>query len=260
MLAKAQIPKSYQDWNRYWGAPFGKRWSRLIPRNCRTLPHLAKHCGFFAFQTNNDTRAFEYPWAFSILQSRDGRNLLEIGGGLSGFQFVLDRVGYQVVNVDPGKSARGRGWPVTVETMTRLNRSFGTKVKLKNCFVEDAMIEDESHDHVVSISTIEHLPDRDIEMVLRHVHRMLKPRGLFIVSLDLFLDVEPFASKPTNRYGKNISVKWLVEQSGLTLVHGNPAELYGFPEFNPIKVQQNRDRYLVGKGYPAMVQTIVLQK
>ena len=144
--------------------------------------------------------------------------------------------------------------------MAKLNRHFGTNVELKNCFVEDAMLANESHDHVVSISTIEHLPDLDVEMILRHVHRVLKPRGFFIITLDLFLDVEPFTMLPTNRYGKNVSVKWLVERSGLTLVHGNPAELYGFPEFNATEVQKNRDRYLVGKGYPAMVQTIVLQK
>lgn len=260
MLAAAEIPEKYLQWNQHWGAPFGRAWSRLIPRTCRTLPGIANLCGFFAFQTNNDTRAFEYPWACSMLLPKQGKDILEIGGGVSGLQFVLDQLGYRVTNVDPGKSARGKGWPVTTDIIATLNKQFGTGVELKNCFIEDAGIKDGCHDRVLSISTIEHLPDDDIQSVLQQVCRVLKPKGLFVITLDLFLDIEPFAAAPTNRYGKNVSAKWLVEQSGLTLVHGNPAELYGFPAFDPIEVHKNRDRYLVGSGYPAMVQTMVLQK
>ncbi len=260
MLAASEIPEKFLKWNQHWGAPFGRAWSKLIPRTFRTLPGIANLCGFFAFQTNNDTRAFEYPWACNILQAKERMDILEIGGGISGLQFVLDRIGCRVTNVDPGKAARGKGWPVTTDTIATLNKQFGTQIELKNCCIEDAGIKDESHDRALSISTIEHLPDDDIQSVLRHVRRVLKPGGLFVITLDLFLDVEPFATATSNPYGKNVSAKWLVEQSGLTLVHGNPAELNGFPEFDPIEVHKNRDRYLVGNGYPAMVQTMVLQK
>ena len=260
MLALSQIPEEYLKWNQQWAAPFGTGWSKLIPRPCRSLPGIANLCGFFAFQTNNDTRTFEYPWACSMLQAKPGMDILEIGGGVSGLQFVLNRIGCHVANVDPGLAARGKGWSVTPAAIATLNKRFDTGVELMNCFIEDAGIKDESQDSVVSISTIEHIPDEDIRSILSHVSRVLKPGGLFVITLDLFLDVEPFAAATTNRYGKNISAKWLVEQSGLTLVQGNPTELYGFPEFNPDEIRKNHDRYLVGNGYPVMVQAMVLQK
>lgn len=260
MLAAAQIPEEYVKWNQHWAAPFGRVWSKLIPRTYRALPGIANLCGFFAFQTNNDTRIFEYPWACSMLQVKKGMEILEIGGGISGFQFVLDRTGCHVTNVDPGLAARGKGWPVTPDVIATLNKHFGTCVELMNCFIDEAGIEDESQDRVVSISTIEHIPDDDIRSILSQVRRVLKPGGLFVITLDLFLDIEPFATATTNHHGKNISAKWLVEQSGLTLVHGSPAELYGFHEFNPDEVRKNHDKYLVGNGYPVMVQAIVLQK
>ncbi len=260
MLAPAKIPEEFLKWNQQWDAPFGTAWTKLIPRVCRYLPGLAKLCGYFAFQTNNDTRVFEYPWVCSTLQSKTGTNILEIGGGVSGFQFMLDHIGYRVINVDPGKAAHGKGWPVTTGTIAALNNQFASHVELKNCFIEDAGIKDESIDHVISISTIEHIPDDDIQSILGHVHRVLKPGGVFIVTLDLFLDIQPFSGQANNRYGKNVSTKWLVEQSGLNLVYGNPAELYGFPEFDGKEVYNNREKYLVGGGYPAMVQMMVLQK
>lgn len=59
---------------------------------------------------------------------------------------------------------------------------------------------------------------------------------------------------------KNVSVKGLIQRSGLNLVYGKPAELYGFTGFDWARIISNRAQYLVGKGYPVMVQTIVQQK
>jgi len=260
VLAASEIPQEYLRWNRLWHAPFGRSCCKLIPRHFRAQTGIAQLCGLFAMQPNNDTRVFEYPWVSSMLQAQKDMQILEIGGGVSGMQFMLDRVGCHVTNVDPGIDAHGKGWPVTIEKIATLNRYFCTGVELKNCFIEEAGILDEKYDRVFSISTIEHIPEDDIKTILQHVQRALKPRGLFIVTLDLFLNIEPFAVGKTNRYGKNVSAKWLVEQSGLSLVHGNRAELYGFPEFDPKHIYINRHKYLVGSGYPAMVQAMVLQK
>ena len=189
---------------------------------------------------------------------RPSLRVLDIGGSLAGLQFVLDREGCEVVNVDPGEDSRGRGWPVRPETFERLNRAFGTQVTLRNCFVEQAKLEDASFDRAVSISVLEHVPEHDLESILNHVRRALKPGGLFVVTLDLFLDVEPFAPAKSNIFGHNIDARWLVETSGLELVSGNRAELHGFPEFEPERIRA-RDDLLVGR-YPAMVQAMVLRK
>lgn len=260
MLARDTIPKDYIAWNRHWGAPFGSPWRWLIPRALRWQNNTAKLCGYFAFQPNNDTRVFEYPWVFNQLNPKPGLQYLEIGGGVSGMQFLLDHLGCGVTNIDPGQRAKGKGWLVTEQKIAWLNRYFGTEVELKNCFIEQAGLKNGQYDCIYSVSAIEHIPDTDILSILRHAHRALKPDGLFIVTLDLFLDIEPFTPVQTNRYGTNVSVKWLIEQSGLKLVYGKPAELYGFAEFDWVGILGHRDQYLVGSGYPAMVQTIVLQK
>jgi hypothetical protein len=43
-----------------------------------------------------------------------------------------------------------------------------------------------------SISVIERLTDNDIMDMMKHVHRCLKPGGLFILTIDLFLNLHPF--------------------------------------------------------------------
>ena len=260
MLASRTVPKDCITWNQRWGAPFGSSWRWLIPRVLRWQSATAKLCGYFAFQPNNDTRVFEYPWVFSRLKPKPGLQYLEIGGGVSGMQFLLDHLGCRVTNVDPGRCARGKGWSVTEQKIAMLNRCFGTRVNLKNCFIDEAGLKDEQYDCIYSVSTIEHIPDADIVTILQHARRVLKPDGLFIITLDLFLDIEPFKPANTNRYGKNVSVKWLIERSGLNLVYGNPSELYGFAEFDRAQIFGQRDQYMVGHGYPAMVQAIVLQK
>ena len=132
------MPVLHREWNRKHAAPFGRtlyRWTRDMPVGVRLIdatifkavPSLR---GPFAFQPNNATREAEYPWAFYATPIAPGLKVLEIGGGLSGFQFVLDRAGCQVVNVDPGMEAHGRGWPVDAQSIADLNRMFGTSVEL----------------------------------------------------------------------------------------------------------------------------------
>jgi len=118
---------------------------------------------------------------------------------------------------------------------------------------------DETFDRIVSISVFEHIPEPALAELLAEVKRILKPGGLVVLTIDLFLNVKPFTDAVQNEYGHNISVKWLVETSGLELIHGNKSELHGYPEFDFRAIFQNRQRYLVGK-YPSMIQTVVLRK
>src|SRR5690349_5810000 len=122
MIARRQLPVEFAAWNREQGAPFGR--STFLPRRLvEALPERGRaHLqGPFSFQSNNTTRAFEYPWALAAAGVKSGQRVLEIGGGLSGFQFALDRLGSHVVNVDPGLEAAGRGWPCNPHHMAKLN-------------------------------------------------------------------------------------------------------------------------------------------
>ena len=259
MLAPARLPLRYRLFNLRWGAPSGRLIRGFIKGRRRGTKWGAPLVGCFAFQTNNSTRRFEYPWAYEALALRPGLRVLEIGGGLSGFQFAIDRAGCSVVNVDPGDEFFTRGWPVTPETMNTLNHVLGTNVTLLNSYLQDAAFPDDSFDRVVSVSVFEHIPEEALGPLLEEVRRVLKPGGLLVLTVDLFLDVKPFTEAPTNTYGHNVSVKWIIEKSGMRLIHGNPSELFGHPQFDSQAIQARRSALLVGK-YPAMVQSVVLQK
>lgn len=260
MLLKSELPPEWEAWNRRFAAPFG-RW-RWLPLPIRALPVIAEWCGPFAFQPNNDTRRAEYPWAWEAARPAPAMRVVEIGGAYSGFQFVLAQNGCEVINVDPGLRARGRGWPVAADRMDVLNRRFGTRVILKNCVLEQAGIEPGTCDRVFSISTIEHIPEGDIAPLVREVARILRPGGLFVATVDLFLDLIPFTDNAENEYGRNISIKNLIAASGLELVTGRPSDLHGFNEFDPHRVLRRIEKgeLLVGAGYPALVQALVLRK
>ncbi len=260
MLARVEMPPSFRQWNRKRGAPYGFRWVNHIPRRYWTWPFVAKMVGCFAFQENNSTRRCEFPWVFEALDIFPGASVLEIGGGLSGLQFVLSRCGCEVTNVDPGMAANGVGWPVDQESVNLLNRRFRTRVRLKNCFIQDAGLEDESFDRAFSVSAIEHIPPDDILTILEHVRRGLKPGGLFVLTVDLFLDLKPFTTLETNKYGRNVSIRWLVENSGLELAAGRPEELYGFDSFSPERILEGLPQFFVGSGWPTLAQKLVLRK
>lgn len=260
MLLRRDAPAWYDEWNRRWGATYGRALGRLVPHKLRSLPGAAQLVGPFGFQPNSDTRLLEYPWVYETLQIEPGMRVLEVGGSNSGFQFVLDRAGCSVVNVDPGQAARGVGWPVTPEFTARLNRRFGSGVELRNCFIEDAKLADDSFDRALSISTIEHIPRTEIPGILGHVRRALKPGGLFVVTVDLFLDLAPFTDVTENRWGTNVPIRWLVEQSGLELVVGKPEELFGYDEFDAARINGLREQVYVGTSWPVMVQALVLRK
>lgn len=260
MIARKKLPPAYREWNRRHDAPFGRLrflgdgFRRALPLELSTLLY-----GSFSIQTNNTFRAYEYPWAFEVGQIERGQRVFEIGGGLSGFQFVLARAGCQVVNVDPGMEAKGKGWPCDPARMKRLNRALLSSVELRNTTVRDAALEPESFDRAFSISVLEHLPESEIEDVMRAVYASLKPGGRFVITTDLFLDLEPFTDRKSNAYGQNVSVKWLSSLAPFRLDIGDPAELYGFEQFEPRRILANLSDYFVG-SYPALAQLFVLVK
>jgi SAM-dependent methyltransferase len=267
MLATRAHAIKYRSWNDRYGAPFGNPAYRtvialplgsgILRRIISASPRLR---GAFSFQSNNTTREVEYPWAFCATPIEPGMRVLEIGGGLSGFQFVLSRAGCSVVNVDPGMGANGRGWPVDNASIARLNRSFGTNVQLFHGFLRDAPIAPGSLDRVFSISTIEHIPTDEARDLMVRVYELLKPGGCCVLTVDLFLNLQPFTTRERNEFGSNISVKMLAEAAPFQLIEGNRHELYGYPEFDPDAVLRNLDTLMMGSGYPAIPQLCVLRK
>lgn len=215
--------------------------------------------GPFAFQPNSTTRAFEYPWIFEQVMASPGLKIIELGAGASGLQFVMAATGAEVTTVDPLVNPDDDlHWVFTDVEYAKLNRAFGNRVRFVRKYLQDAALASDSFDHVVACSVIEHIPEEPALSLMREIGRIMKPSGRFVATIDLFLDCAPFCSKSRNMWGSNVNVRALVEASGLRIVVGNKAELYGYPEFDPAAIKRDLERYLVVND--VLTQCIVLEK
>jgi 2-polyprenyl-3-methyl-5-hydroxy-6-metoxy-1,4-benzoquinol methylase len=259
VIAPRYLPPAFTGWNSKWHAPFGRR-SRLTRLVGAESAIGRRIRGPFAFQANNGTRVFEYPWVYSKIAAHAGSarlDIVEIGGSLAGMQWVLAREGHRVTNVDPGMAARGVGWEVGTERHEELSRTFDAPVRLINRTLDQANLPDQSADVVLSVSTIEHFAPPDLAEFATHARRILRPNGIVVLTIDLFLDLAPFSAVASHDYGTNVDVRALLSDAGLTLRDGVPAEIHGFPEFSAGGVMANLRNYLVGQPYPALAQCLV---
>jgi hypothetical protein len=78
-----------------------------------------------------------------------------------------------------------------------------------------------------------------------------------VLTIDLLLDVHPFALVDRNQYGTNIDVRALLSNAGLALHEGQPDQLCGFPGFSAPGVLEHLSEYLIGVPYPALAQCVV---
>ena len=214
--------------------------------------------GLFSAQPNNSTRRFEYPWAYFHADLEPPMRVLEIGGALSGFQFVLSREGHCVDNVDPGVEVFG--FKITPGSVDALNQTFETNVTVMICEIEKAALQKHAYDRAFSLSVLEHLDADVVAAVMQKVYDALKPGGLFILTVDLFLDLVPFTRKETNQWGRNVPIQSLIDPDRFELLHGAREELYGFPEFDAQAILANAHRYFIGRNYPTLIQTLVLKR
>jgi SAM-dependent methyltransferase len=255
----------YQEWNCRWGAPFG-----YAPAHRVALPdRLARPdaiFGPFGFQANSDTRVFEYPWAYFAAAATPGMRVLEVGGGTSGLQFVFAREGCETVNVDPGIDTDGGlatsagAWQSGPDFHRHLNAIFGANVELIQKRLQDADLAAGSFDRVLCLSVLEHLDPAEGREIMECAARLLAPGGLLVVTIDLFLELEPFGLLTRNRFGANVDVHRLTAGLGLDLVHGDRRELYGYPEFDRDRIVDLIDEVFVSPQYPVVTQTVVLRR
>jgi SAM-dependent methyltransferase len=259
MIAPRTLPPAYAEWNRRWGAPFGRPGYASWPLRGTRLD--ARRRGPFAHQGNNSTREFEYPWAYEqVSKLGPGKGVVDVGGSLGGLQFVLAGEGYDVTNVDPGVAAEGRGWEVTPAAHRRLCEVYAAPVRLVTRPLQDAGLPGASADAVLCVSAMEHFSPADLAAVAEHVPRVLRPGGVAVLTVDLFLDLAPFTDRESNEFGRNVDLRAWLARAGLELAAGDPAELNGFPEFSAGAVLRDLSRFHVGRGYPALAQCLVGRK
>ena len=255
MLAKRDLPDEFTRWNKRWWAPFGRP---LPPNPTDRVAFLAQRLrGRFGFQLNSPTRRFEYPWVASQIQR--GERVLELGGALSGLQFAIaSDARAEVHNVDPFYDYGSGAYDNSPERRhAAMNKACHTNVVLHRCRLEEAHLEGQ-FDAVYSVSTVEHMPETEIQNALVTIDKILKPGGRLVLTVDLFLDVQPFCSATKNQWGKNVSVAWISDLTGYQLVAGDRAELFGFPEFATDHILCNLSNYSV--HYSQLAQCFVLVK
>jgi 2-polyprenyl-3-methyl-5-hydroxy-6-metoxy-1,4-benzoquinol methylase len=261
MLARRKLPDQYAQWNRAWGAPYGRRWplpvTSLKKLESRSL--LQRLRGPFAFQSNSSTRAYEYPWAYHQLTDLGPSRILEIGGALSGLQYVLAKDGHEVHNVDPFFDyGRGDYHVDPTEAHASLNRAFGTNVILHKSTLPEADLTG-NFSAIICVSTLEHLTPESIEATLSTAKRLVAPGGLVVLTIDLFLNLTPFCDRTTNVWGSNFSVSRIEDLLGYEMIAGERAELYGYKEFSADNVLSRLEEFSINSGYPQMAQLVTFR-
>lgn len=268
MLARRELPLDFWRFNHTWGAPDGRR--KLLAQQLQRLPaslkvtverdpHYRRALGPFAFQPNTSTRTFEYPWAYHQLADLGPSRILEIGGALSGLQFVLAKDGHDVHNVDPFFDYGSGEYEVDpILEHAELNRVFGTDVVLHRKTLPDADLHG-TFSAVLCISTIEHLSPEDVEATLLAAKKVLEPGGLVVLTVDLFLNLSPFSSRTSNVWGTNASIAWMDEILGYEMVSGDRSELYGYPQFTTEHILSQLETFAMGIHYPNLAQLVTFR-
>ncbi len=266
MIGRRKLAPEYLEWNRRWGAPYGHRasatrlrFSRLVRKVSKL--HADRLLGPFAFQSNSYTRTWEYPWAYFNGMISPGLKVLDVGGGYSGFAFVLAKEGCDVAVVDPGGDIEHISWKMSRDKFAYLNRAHRTIVKLEAVRLGQLTVPLRSIDRIFCISVIEHVPDEEAQDIIRSAYGLLCPGGKMILTVDLFLHLQPFTDRETCKYGRNLAVTELLgAEPRFKMVAGVHAELFGFPSFDPKQILQRLDEFLIAHHYPGVAQCFVLER
>lgn len=137
------------------------------------------------WQRVHGVRRLELAVLTRYLDLASGQRILDVGSGKGAFCGQLARAGYAVVGVDPSGAA------------TRIARSY---VNPDGAFVlgagESLPFSSGRFDRAVSVCVLEHT--KDDTRVLEEVHRILKPGGVFALTVDC-LD-SPYVSETFRRH------------------------------------------------------------
>ena len=133
------------------------------------------------------SRVWEYPYVYHNLRSwRDNLPLkglpqvVDVGSGVTFFPFTVAKLGCHVhcLDIDPACSSG-------IERATEVIQHQPGKVDFRLISNGHIPLEEGEADAVYCVSVLEHIPD--FEHTIREVSRVLKPNGLFILTIDLDL-------------------------------------------------------------------------
>lgn len=134
------------------------------------------------------SRIWEYPYAYHHLRKWMGQRnpnepacAVDVGSGVTFFPFEVARLGFHVICTDVA--------PVCERDMMKAIPLFNVapgRVEYRAITEERLPLRDGEADIVFCISVIEHIPD--FENTVREMHRILKPGGQLILTIDMAWD------------------------------------------------------------------------
>ena len=135
----------------------------------------------FKWHTLHFSRKWEYPWVASRLAEMniEGKYVLDAGAGMSPIALWLARCGANVITVDSGlQGGKGAGFIDYGQ--------YDSRIISFNCdFSDMPRVKTNGLDAITSISVIEHIPAAKRRKAWAEWHRVLKPGGRLILTLDL---------------------------------------------------------------------------
>jgi SAM-dependent methyltransferase len=142
---------------------------------------------------HNWTRWWEYTFAWlhirGLLRSRNDVHVLDVGSALTFFPLFLAQQGAHVHAFDT--DGRMHGWSAAaIERLECLGPDVAPRFESINADCRSTGLADASIDVVTNISVLEHLDHK--ERAIEELHRVLKPGGVFVNTLDVSVDGQPF--------------------------------------------------------------------
>jgi SAM-dependent methyltransferase len=142
---------------------------------------------------HNWTRWWEYTFAWlhvrRLLDARETVHILDVGSALTFFPVFLAQRGAHVHALDT--DARMRVWSTTaIRRLECVTPDVLERFESLTADCRSTALADGSMDVVTNISVLEHLDQQ--ERAIEELHRVLKPDGVFVNTLDLSLDGLPF--------------------------------------------------------------------
>lgn len=147
---------------------------------------------------HNWSRWWEYAFVWVNLKGIPGGKrkikVLDIGPALTFFPFFLSDRGFDVTAVDV--DGRVKNWAeAALKRLTCIDSSAKQRLKFMTGDITKTKFPSSSFKAVTNISVIEHISDK--QQAIKEIHRLLKPEGKLINTMDISLDGQPIGdSRP----------------------------------------------------------------
>jgi len=163
-------------------------WAISKSNNQELLEELVSYSRkWFGWFSKTSTRLFEYPWVINNIKKPCGKNILDIGAGVSPLPLYIAEKGAYVYTLDNSKIIRRNSEnPCEWNEWGFLDyNQLNKKVISLNCSLYEANFNNNMFDYIYSVSVIEHIPKKERIYLWKEISRILKEEGSLLLTIDL---------------------------------------------------------------------------